>query len=173
MKAVVSNLLAFPSEVHTFIWHVALLVLLFRRLLSKTVKDLETVCITNWAWEIVTCLTVLYLVMFSTGITEYNIFMYIKANVFQNDRSKTWYLFTNIQPVQVDGTVEGYTELTDTYHYFDHYQVKLSCKFSVIWRNDKKIHSMKSNGLFSTKKKKKVIMKLQLHKIQVKSCVFK
>lgn len=72
----------------------------------------------------------------------------------------------------MDRGVEGHTELTDTHHYVDHYQVELNHAFSVLWRNAKRICSMQPNGLFSIwgEKKKKVIM--ELHKIQVRSRLF-
>lgn len=61
MKADVSDLLGFPPEVDVFVWDIVLLLASVRRLLLETVKDLETVCITNWVWEVITCLITLYL----------------------------------------------------------------------------------------------------------------
>lgn len=69
MKADMSDLLGFPPGVHVFVWDIGLLASV-RRLLSETVKDFKTVWITNWAWEVVTCLIILYLVMFSRVISE-------------------------------------------------------------------------------------------------------
>lgn len=47
MTVDVSDLLGFPAEAHVVMWDIVLLLASVRRLLPETVKDLETVCVTN------------------------------------------------------------------------------------------------------------------------------
>lgn len=70
----------------------------------------------------------------------------------------------------MDRGVEGHTELTNTHHYIDHYQVELSHAFS--GRGGTLRGSAACNQIvyFQFGGKKKVIM--ELHKIQVRSRLF-
>lgn len=89
MKADVSDLLGFLPRVHVFVWDIVLLLSSIRRFVLETVKNLKKIYIANRAWEVVTCLIILHLVMFSTVIREYNFLGFIlKKNIFITERPK-------------------------------------------------------------------------------------
>lgn len=93
MRSDESDLLAFPPEGHVLVWNI---VFFWHQGVAVRNKGLETV--TSWAWEAVLCLMMLYLVMFSMVVNEYNNFLFKKL-LFSELRHLKLGIYWPTQPV--------------------------------------------------------------------------